>query len=108
MATFVTGAGQQLFNVHEETPLCGIRGCPVHAPSPEAEAIGVTVWTGFAMMRRCDHGYLHPDPDDTNFKQLMGQFMLLEAIYSTHLVEENCDGCCHRELERSERADEDA
>ena len=36
----------------------------------------------------------HPDPDDIEFKMMVGDFITVEAIYSVHMVEENCDGCC--------------
>ena len=96
--TFTTGTGQRLVNVHIESPLCHVNGCPIHAPSPEAEAIGITAYWPLinVMARRCEHGVDHPDPDDTRYRQRTGQFHLIEAVYSVHLMKESCDGCCRK------------
>lgn len=48
------------------------------------------------LTRVCEHGLHHPDPDDIQFKMMIGDFMTVEAISSVHLVRENCDGCCQR------------
>lgn len=97
--TWTSGVGQELRGVHTAASCTGDR-CPIHDPSTEAAAIGVTVWVqtpyGGWMHRRCPHGYDHPDPDHrpTSIRQAV---FLAEAIYSTHLVEEHCDGCCRRD-----------
>ena len=96
--TFVTGARQTLHNVHSRDICLGRRAlggnCPIHRPSERAEAIGPTEWVpGGGMHRRCEHGYLHPDPD-VEPPPTMGNMIAVEAAYSVHLMEENCDGCC--------------
>jgi hypothetical protein len=82
---FVTGTGQQL-HTHG---LSGCLGppCPIHSPSPKAEAIGSTHWRWDRgiMERLCEHGVGHPDPDDYVVRQGDG----------VH----GCDGCCRKETE---------
>lgn len=46
------------------------------------------------LVRICEHGLRHPDPDDLRVKVMSLQLITVEAISSVHLVEENCDGCC--------------
>lgn len=78
MATFTTGTGQQLTNVHSISDCTG-RWCPIHRPSPKARDIGVTHWREDQrfMERICEHGVGHPDPDDPGADPVHG-----------------CDGCC--------------
>lgn len=73
--------------------------CCIHNPSdhPLKDA-SLDWWPEVGMMRRCEHGFTHPDPDDIAVKPLLygipQGMMMVEAIMSVHLMEENCDGCC--------------
>lgn len=84
---YVTGTGQTLVNVHDESEDCREHGCSIHNPSPEAEAIGPTHYrTDRRMMERiCKHGVGHPDPDAMRWA---------ERTFGEADDVHGCDGCC--------------
>lgn len=71
-----------------------ISNCCIHSPSDHPLSKAPLDWSGAikTMFRKCEHGLLHPDPDDMKFKAISMQFSLMEAIYSVHI--DKCDGCC--------------
>lgn len=89
-------SGAILKNIHPEEG-CRGRKCAIHNPSEHPLKDAPMDWYGGEirhLVRVCEHGFHHPDPDDIAFKMLTWDFMTVEAIASVHLVEENCDGCC--------------
>ena len=77
---------------------CGLKDyCCIHNPSDHPLKDAPFEWLDEikAIYRVCEHGVLHPDPDSLRFRMAVGDFSMVEAISSVHLVEENCDGCCH-------------
>jgi hypothetical protein len=88
---YVTGVGQVLGSIHESTPECVSRGCPVHHPSNHCMRDFPTLWRGDRglMERICPHGVGHPDPDHLAFVE--ERYGTDEAsVESVH----GCDGCC--------------
>lgn len=88
-------SGGTLKNVHEKVE-CFLEYCCIHNPSehPLREA-PMDWWGEFRhMVRVCEHGISHPDPDDLQFKIARGDWVTTESICSVHLMKENCDGCC--------------
>jgi hypothetical protein len=88
-------SGKKLTNVHDEAD-CFLPNCCIHNPSehPLRDA-PMDWWPQFRhMVRVCEHGYRHPDPDDLKFKLAHWDFVTVEAISSVHLMAEHCDGCC--------------
>lgn len=90
----------RILQVHEEDVCIGPHCC-IHRPSDHPlKNAPLDWWQGWGMMRVCEHGFTHPDPDDLNVKvALHGIFeglALIEAITSVHMMKEHCDGCCHR------------
>jgi hypothetical protein len=89
-------SGAKLTNIHPEgTCLLGV--CSIHNPSDHPLRDAPMDWFGDnirALVRVCEHGFRHPDPDDLRFKMATGDSITVEAMSSVHLVAENCDGCC--------------
>lgn len=85
----------RILQVHERAN-CMLEHCSIHNPSTHPLNHAPLVWEQeiHTMMRVCEHGFRHPDPDDTAFKMAIGDWLLVEAIHSVHLMSENCDGCC--------------
>lgn len=79
----VTG-GQKL-RVHNRK-LCEGRNCCIHNPSNHHMVNWERNWrsTRRMMERICPHGVGHPDPDDANYRESIGD------SNTTH----GCDGCC--------------
>jgi hypothetical protein len=88
-------SGKILENVHDAGTCLGDHCC-VHSPSDHPlNTAPLDWWWEFRhMVRVCEHGVSHPDPDDLMFKQIIGDWLTVEAISSVHLMKENCDGCC--------------
>ena len=89
--------GAVLKNIHPEGACFG-EFCPIHRPSDHPLNDKPFLWEPEirVLFRVCEHEYSHPDPDDTRFLLAFGQFALVEAVSSVHLMKENCDGCCQR------------
>lgn len=87
--------GNKLVGVHPDGSCLG-EFCAIHRPSDHPLNAAPFGWYEEvkALMRVCDHGWWHPDPDDIRFKIGIMAWAVVEAITSVHLVEENCDGCC--------------
>lgn len=88
-------SGSVLTDVHD-AGTCFLDHCCIHNPSDHPLRDAPLNWWGEIrhMVRVCEHGYSHPDPDDMAFKRATLDWMTVEAIASVHLVAENCDGCC--------------
>lgn len=89
-------SGAVLTNIHSEDS-CFLEHCAIHNPSEHPLRNAPMDWYGGdirALVRVCEHGLQHPDPDDLRFKLAIGDFITVEALTSVHLVAENCDGCC--------------
>lgn len=88
---FVTGTGQIIGNVHQETEECLNKGCVIHAPSSHSMRDFPTHWRSDRgiMERICEHGIGHPDPDDLNYIARSRGLSVAtgEAIHG-------CDSCC--------------
>lgn len=88
---YVTGVGQILRNIHEETETCRTRGCTIHSPTRHAMREFPTHWRDDrGMMERiCPHGVGHPDPDYLSFvEETYGsEDAWAEGVHG-------CDGCC--------------
>lgn len=87
---------------HDESECLLPRSCPIHSPSDHPLNSAPMQWVTelSQLLRVCEHGITHPDPDDLRVKTFLGglkNLLLVEAITSVHLVAENCDGCCHSE-----------
>ena len=98
-------SGAKLTNIHPEEVCSAKWGrhghCPIHSPSDHPLKDAPMDWYGGEirhLVRVCEHGLYHPDPDDIAFKMATLDWMTVEAISSVHLVEENCDGCCRLRL----------
>ena len=78
MNTYITGTGQKLTCVHDES-VCEGTHCPIHNLSDHPLRDCPTHWRDDRglMERICIHGVGHPDPDDINPDHVHG-----------------CDGCC--------------
>lgn len=63
--------------------------CCIHYPSPHHMRILPQVWDGsmMVMYRLCEHGHMHPDPDDPNASKHKCKSKTGKMI---------CDGCCKR------------
>ena len=94
-ADITLASGRTLTNIHPEGTCIG-EHCCIHNPSDHPLKNAPMEWYPQIshMVRVCEHGFQHPDPDDIQFKMMIGDFMAVEAISSVHLVRENCDGCC--------------
>lgn len=100
---YVTGVGQVLRGVHEETDSCAGRGCVVHAPSEHPLRTAKTYWramgpfdirSGAFMERICEHGTGHPDPDQIAFwQQLVEAGEWTQENLDAELIH-GCCGCC--------------
>ncbi len=90
--------GTILEGVHPEGTCYG-PNCCIHNPSDHPLNTAPLAWMGEirAMFRVCEHGFMHPDPDDLAFLMATWRFIDVEAITSVHLMRENCDDCCQRE-----------
>lgn len=96
MADMIALHGGQILGGVHPAETCLLEHCCIHGPSDHPLNTAPLEWVGgIGMFRMCKHEILHPDPDDIAFKMATGQWMTVEAITSVHLVEENCDGCCH-------------
>lgn len=96
--TYVTGDGEKIANVHNETGDCRRFGCAIHAPSGHTLRDWPTRWndTARAIERVCEHGVAHPDPDHLGFlERSTGD---ARAVFAEHA----CDGCCQAGLPVSE------
>lgn len=62
--TFRTETGQRLIGVHSPQ-LCAGKSCCIHNPSdhPLKDAPRKFISPGYMMVRICEHGIEHPDPD---------------------------------------------
>lgn len=88
----------RILHVHEKGDCVG-EHCCIHNPSDHPLNTAPLDWWGESkcMVRVCKHGFRHPDPDDMTFHLMLGDFLMVEAMSSVHLMSEHCDGCCHRE-----------
>lgn len=87
----------RILQVHDAGTCFTPLACCIHHPSDHAlNTAPLDWWQGVGMMRVCEHGFRHPDPDDIAFKMSTGNFIMVEAISSVHLVSDHCDGCCQR------------
>ena len=91
--------GSTLRGVHAPTDCLG-EYCCIHKPSDHPLRYAPLAWMGEirSMFRVCEHGFFHPDPDDIRFLMGVGQWLRVEAITSVHLMKENCDECCRKEV----------
>lgn len=70
---------------------CSGGGCAFHGPSDHALKDAPTVWKMDGpfeegrLFRQCEHGTIHPDRDDVNFRRRT--FPFYRPLH-------NCDGCC--------------
>ena len=87
--------GRKLIGIHPKGT-CIFGRCAIHNPSDHPLKDAPFLWYEEVrhLVRVCEHGFHHPDPDDLYFKSAMMDLVTVEAISSVHLVEENCDGCC--------------
>jgi hypothetical protein len=85
--TYVTGTGQQLFNIHPKMSCAG-QNCVIHNPSDHHMRDWPTHWRDELglMERLCPHGIGHPDPDSLDYLTGIGH-----EDRGTH----GCDGCCN-------------
>lgn len=74
-------------HVHEETSCLGDPTCAVHRPSEHEYRDWPMDWQDGMLVRLCEHGEPHPDPDALAF-----------AVKQEHFWRGNhdCDGCCHQ------------
>jgi hypothetical protein len=95
MGEYTTGMGQTLSRVHEDGE-CHLPGaCPIHCPSGHHMREWPTAWSSGQMWRVCEHGALHPDPDDS--RGFPDPFALWESITSvafSHPEDCSCVVCC--------------
>lgn len=97
--------GTILTNVHPADK-CLLANCCIHHPSDHPLNAAPLAWMGEqipVMHRVCEHGLRHPDPDALRFAMVRGDWMVVEAVSSVHLVEENCDGCCRADAAEGEQ-----
>lgn len=80
--------GSVLRNVHVSEKCAG-RPCVIHAPSAHHMLDMPLVWdnTDHSFFRACEHGILHPDPDDLRFKLSLPSG---DDGWGVH----RCDECC--------------
>jgi hypothetical protein len=92
---YLTGTGQTLDGVHEETLECQERGCVIHAPSAHCMQEFRTHWRDDRglMERICPHGVGHPDPDHLMWvERTRGrEARIVESVHGCCL-----DRCCIR------------
>lgn len=71
MATYITGTGQTIYNVHEPEACTGSY-CVIHNPSNHHMVGWQTHWRGDRqlMERICSCGIGHPDVDDINYNNM--------------------------------------
>jgi hypothetical protein len=83
----------RVLHVHEAGQ-CRLEHCCIHNPSDHPLNTRPLSWSQpiHTMFRVCEHGGMHPDPDDLEYKAATLNFGLLEAITSAHMS--HCDGCC--------------
>lgn len=86
----VTLQGGQKMKVHHHKDCAGY-WCPVHYPSPHHMSMWRQEWIEGKMWRICEHGYVHPDPDD------LISYNDLEFLRGHH-----CDDCCKRPFDPKE------
>ena len=100
MSELTLDDGTVLSGVHDPEQCAG-RNCCIHNPSDHPLRDAPLAWIQLddsgVMGRRCAHGLWHPDLDAMAFLFYTFQIMLVEAVSSVHLVQENCDGCCREE-----------
>jgi hypothetical protein len=92
---------QTLIGVHSETDDCREHGCCIHNPSDHPLRDQPQVWRDQRyrsdvqyyepphMVRVCEHGLDHPDPDALAWQRRSG-----EADLADYLAIHPCDGCC--------------
>lgn len=82
--------GTVLVNVHTQDKCAG-QPCAVHNPTHHHMAAWPHVWNDvlISMWRACEHGMIHPDPDDLQF--LRSRYGDDAATAQSMHV---CDGCC--------------
>lgn len=66
----------QVFNVHHSA-LCAGRPCTIHNRSDHRLRSWPQAWVNGRIMRQCEHGQFHKDPDEPGRKRC-----------------KKCDGCC--------------
>lgn len=96
---YITGTGQRILNVHDETQECRIFGCTIHAPTDHPMKDFPTHWRDDRklMERICPHGVGHPDPDHLNYvRRADGE----DAVWAEGV--HGCDGCCSDKTEEGE------
>ena len=94
--TLTLHGGRRLVGIHPEKS-CLLDHCAIHNPSDHPLNAAPFQWSEELRLltRVCEHGFRHPDPDDLDFKMFCMDWITVEAISSVHMMEENCDGCCH-------------
>lgn len=77
---------RRLVNIHDRLYCVG-RGCVIHHPSEHHLRHLPLHWldSRAMMVRTCPHGTDHPDPDDLEYRNRIGQGWM--GVHS-------CDGCC--------------
>jgi hypothetical protein len=80
-------------HVHSEDQCDDSFPCVLHSPSRHRMTLWPAEVPWFVVHRRCEHGYLHVDPDSLDW-----------ALRSVHPREVDgctaCDGCCGRKVTR--------
>lgn len=95
----------RLIKVHGPK-LCEGSPCCIHHPSDHKLKDATLYWhqPDRQMMRVCEHGKPHPDPDDLSHKELtlsklylFGQVAIADAQLQRWLTH-FCDGCCDQDI----------
>lgn len=70
---------------------CAGNPCALHNPSDHPLSHAPMKWdhSRNLMIRWCNHGYWHPDPDDITFKHRS-----TSAAWAAQCEIHRCDGCC--------------
>jgi len=84
--------GQTLVKVHSPEKCANDKSCCIHNPSAHHMRDWDQSYTPRSkiMWRRCEHGSLHPDPDNQPHLRLLADIFHIE----------DCDGCCEIEEEQ--------
>jgi hypothetical protein len=90
---YIDGFGNELVCVHLPSA-CKGRPCVIHNPSSHALSHAPTLWSDRtkSMYRVCEHGTLHPDPDQINYVRRTYGDQIADRAY-----QHECCGCCHME-----------
>jgi hypothetical protein len=86
---YVDVRGRVLYGVHQRDEACD-NGCPIHSPSDHPLREAPIAFDGSDVMRKCQHGKLHPDPDFIEYLR-EGYGDTVSSIAAEH---NDCCGCC--------------